>query len=113
MDLVRRKAKDLAEGNLHEKNAKRVPILPTFHRCLADMDRISEGMDAAIEEKMKSERFQTELITNVSHDIKTPLTSIINYLDFLEQEEEKPIAIRIRWRNTCRFWNVSLSGLRS
>lgn len=89
MDLVRKKAKDLAEGNLHEKNAKRVPVLPTFHRCLADMDRISEGMDAAIEEKMKSERFQTELITNVSHDIKTPLTSIINYLDFLEQEEEK------------------------
>ena len=36
---------------------------------------------------MKSERFKTELITNVSHDIKTPLTSIINYVDLLEKEE--------------------------
>ena len=38
-------------------------------------------------ESVKSERFKTELITNVSHDIKTPLTSIINYVDLLEKEE--------------------------
>ena len=42
---------------------------------------------AAVDERMKSERFKTELITNVSHDIKTPLTSIINYVDLLEKEE--------------------------
>ena len=64
-------------------------ILPSFKKCLQDLDRISEGMDVIVEEKMKSERFQTELITNVSHDINTPLTSIINYLDFLSQEEKK------------------------
>ena len=39
----------------------------------------------AVSERMKSERFRTELITNVSHDIKTPLTSIINYVDLLER----------------------------
>ncbi|NLV47861.1 MAG: HAMP domain-containing histidine kinase, partial [Clostridiaceae bacterium] len=44
------------------------------------------GMTLAVEEKMRSERFKTELITNVSHDIKTPLTSIINYVDLLKSE---------------------------
>lgn len=43
-------------------------------------------MSRAVDERMKSERFKTELITNVSHDIKTPLTSIINYVDLLEKE---------------------------
>ena len=49
----------------------------------ADGDTVAEST----EERMKSERFKTELITNVSHDIKTPLTSIINYVDLLEKEE--------------------------
>ena len=44
-------------------------------------------MTKAVNERMKSERFKTELITNVSHDIKTPLTSIINYVDLLEKTE--------------------------
>lgn len=48
---------------------------------------IAGGFSNAIEESIKSERFKTELITNVSHDIKTPLTSIINYVDLLKQEE--------------------------
>lgn len=50
------------------------------------INHISDGMTHAIEERMKSERFKTELITNVSHDIKTPLTSIINYVDLLEKK---------------------------
>ena len=44
------------------------------------------GLDKALDEKLKSERMKTELITNVSHDIKTPLTSIINYVDLLKRE---------------------------
>ena len=48
---------------------------------------IAGGLSNAIEESIKSERFKTELITNVSHDIKTPLTSIINYVDLLKQEK--------------------------
>lgn len=52
-----------------------------------NLNQIREGIGRAVAEQMKSERFKTELITNVSHDIKTPLTSIINYVDLLEKEE--------------------------
>ncbi len=48
---------------------------------------IARGFSNAIEKSLKSERMKTELITNVSHDIKTPLTSIINYVDLLKKEE--------------------------
>ena len=51
-----------------------------------NLNNVQTGVAAAVEEKMKSERFRTELITNVSHDIKTPLTSIINYVELLKQE---------------------------
>lgn len=47
---------------------------------------IAGGLSNAINERLKSERLKTELITNVSHDIKTPLTSIINYIDLLKKE---------------------------
>ncbi len=61
----------------------------TFDRkALAqDINHIGEGLGKAVEESLKSERLKTELITNVSHDIKTPLTSIINYVDLLKREE--------------------------
>lgn len=52
-----------------------------------DMMNIRSGLTRAVNERMKAERFQSELITNVSHDIKTPLTSIVNYVDLLEKEE--------------------------
>ena len=52
-----------------------------------EINDIAGGLSNAIEEKLKSERLKTELITNVSHDIKTPLTSIINYVDLLKKEE--------------------------
>ena len=50
------------------------------------INNISEGINAAVDERMKSERMRTELITNVSHDIRTPLTSIITYTDLLKNE---------------------------
>lgn len=50
------------------------------------INSIGQGLDAALEESIKSERLKTDLITNVSHDIKTPLTSIINYVNLLKQE---------------------------
>ena len=50
------------------------------------INKIGEGLDAAVEASMKNERLKTDLITNVSHDIKTPLTSIINYVDLLKRE---------------------------
>lgn len=52
-----------------------------------NLNSVSEGLSLAVDERMKSERFKTELITNVSHDIKTPLTSITNYVDLIQKEE--------------------------
>ena len=51
-----------------------------------NLNRISEGLNTAVEQRLKSERMKTELITNVSHDIKTPLTSIINYVGLIAKE---------------------------
>lgn len=59
----------------------------TFKRQGEQLNSIKLGISQAVEDKMKSERFKTELITNVSHDIKTPLTSIINYVDLLGKED--------------------------
>ena len=52
-----------------------------------NLNAVGLGMSRAVNERMKSERFKTELITNVSHDLKTPLTSIVNYVDLLKKEE--------------------------
>lgn len=52
-----------------------------------DLNAVGQGMTRAVEERMRSERFKTELITNVSHDLKTPLTSIVNYVDLLKKED--------------------------
>lgn len=57
-----------------------------FKRMAQELNEINIGMQKALDEKMKSERFKTELITNVSHDLKTPLTSIINYVDLIKKE---------------------------
>lgn len=58
-----------------------------FKELSANLNNISKGMDVALQEKIKSEMLKTELITNVSHDIKTPLTSIINYSDLICKED--------------------------
>ena len=50
------------------------------------LNRISDGLETALAEQVKSERLKADLITNVSHDIKTPLTSIINYVDLIKRQ---------------------------
>lgn len=57
-------------------------------------NRIGDSVSRAVEERMKSERLRTELITNVSHDIKTPLTSIISYVDLIKKEQPENKNIR-------------------
>ncbi len=77
--------KALAEGDLRYKtNLKQLMLCFRSHG--ENLNKIGEGMEIAVADKIKSERFKTELITNVSHDIKTPLTSIINYTDLLSRE---------------------------
>lgn len=62
-------------------------MLWDFKRHGENLNSIGIGMARAVDDRLKSERFKTELITNVSHDIKTPLTSIINYSDLICKEE--------------------------
>lgn len=78
--------KEMYEGN---NTAKLTPadFTSEFQEAVKYLNDISNGFQNAIQEGIKSERLKAELITNVSHDIKTPLTSIINYVDLLKKEE--------------------------
>lgn len=78
-------SKDLAEGNL-DKQVDTKGMILDFKHAGNNLNNIGKGMSLAVEERTKSERMKTELITNVSHDIKTPLTSIINYSDLIMKE---------------------------
>lgn len=77
--------KELANGNMAHKIETKY-MFGAFKEHGENLNNINESIQLAVEERMKSERMKTELITNVSHDIKTPLTSIINYVDLLEKE---------------------------
>lgn len=60
-----------------------------FKRHAQYLNSINDGVNKAVEERMRSESLKTELITNVSHDLKTPLTSIVNYIDLLKKTDVK------------------------
>lgn len=76
----------LAAGDLdHQLDTSR--MYWEFKRHGDNLNAIAGGMNKAVEQRMKSERLKTELITNVSHDIKTPLTSIVSYVDLLKKQE--------------------------
>ena len=81
-------AKEIASGNLSSTVEEKNLILD-FKDHAHDLNHIRDGLNEALEKRLQSERFRTELITNVSHDIKTPLTSIVNYVDLLQKEEPK------------------------
>ena len=83
---LRTAAKGMAEGDL-DLTVDTKYMVGEFLAHANDLSSIRGGINAAVAERMKSERFRTELITNVSHDIKTPLTSIISYVDLLAKEE--------------------------
>ena len=83
---VREAVKSIYEGNtnIHLNEAEMRGVLKELTIYIND---IAGGLSNAINQSLKSERLKTELITNVSHDIKTPLTSIINYVDLLKKEK--------------------------
>lgn len=62
-------------------------MFPDLKEHAGQLNDLGSAINTAVDERMKSERFKTELITNVSHDLKTPLTSIINYVDLLKKED--------------------------
>lgn len=83
---LEKNGKQLSEGDLSTPvDTKR--LFGAFRRYGQAMNRLQSGMESAVQEQMRAERMKTELITNVSHDIKTPLTSIVNYVDLLKKED--------------------------
>ncbi|RKI67677.1 sensor histidine kinase [bacterium 1xD42-67] len=84
---LRQGTKTIAGGDLeHQIDTRHMPY--DLRLQAEDLNNISVGLAGAVDEKMKSERFKAELITNVSHDLKTPLTSIINYVNLLRSTEQ-------------------------
>lgn len=75
----------LADGDLSSPIDTRY-LIGDFKRYGQELNDVQSGLEQAVQEQMKAEHLKTELITNVSHDIKTPLTSIVNYVDLLKKE---------------------------
>ncbi len=70
----------------------KVPETSVIYGMNKNLNEISDGMQTAVEKRVQSERMKIDLVTNVSHDLKTPLTSIISYIDLLGSEEMSPEA---------------------
>lgn len=83
--VLNQKVEKLYDGIISEE----IFLEKTINETLYLLDHLYGSMQESMEEKLKSERLKTELITNISHDIKTPLTSIINYVDLLKNEEDE------------------------
>ena len=86
MQKLKEGAKEIASGHEGYK-LDTDHMLWEFKKHGETLNSINDGISVAVNERLKSERMQTELITNVTHDIKTPLTSIISYVDLLSKEE--------------------------
>lgn len=81
---ISRESSEIVKGNYKKNIAKNGGL---YDGIVDNFNNIGENLDLAIEDAVKSERLKTELITNVSHDLKTPLTSIINYSDLLSKDD--------------------------
>jgi len=104
-DIVREKTEAVAGGDMTQKID-----ISHMHGALKkhaeNINSIQDGIQLAVAREMKSEHLKTELITNVSHDIKTPLTSIINYVDLLQKEhteEEEIQYLEVLQRQSSRL----------
>jgi signal transduction histidine kinase len=98
-------AKRMAAGDLDAKIDTK-QLYGSFRSCAEHLNTTSDAAMLAAREKMKSERMKTELITNVSHDIKTPLTSLINYVDLLQKphtQEEQQQYLDVLARQSSRL----------
>ena len=87
--IIRSGAEKLANGDLSHTIATE-KLHTAWWSLGVILNRVGAGMSAAMEEQMKSERMKTELITNVSHDLKTPMTSIVSYVQLLKDETLLP-----------------------
>ncbi len=94
----------MAEGSLDVEISEDLGIFNPFKDQLA---KIQQGFKKAVAQEVKSERTKSELITNVSHDLKTPLTAIITYVNLLKQEgiteEERDSYIQVLDQKSMRL----------
>ena len=108
MVRLRSDCKAIAAGDTAHPVDTRYMVLD-FKDHGEDLSSIREGISLAVEDRLRSERFKTELITNVSHDLKTPLTSIVNYVDLLsrlelpEQAEQAAEYVEVLRRQSARL----------
>ncbi len=109
LNYIREEGQRLAEGVLGDEIATKLTIA-SFRAHGKNLDQIKKEINKAMEQEIKSERLKTELITNVSHDIKTPLTSIVSYVDLLGRaettEEERAKYLDILDRHTKNLNNL-------
>ncbi len=109
LNYIREEGQRLAEGVLGDEIASKLTIA-SFRAHGKNLDQIKKEINKAMEQEIKSERLKTELITNVSHDIKTPLTSIVSYVDLLGRdettEEERKKYLDILDRHTKNLNNL-------
>ncbi len=84
LDKIAKNLKQISEGNITEK----LPDMggSPIGRMANDVNHISEGLQVAIEKEIVAERMKSELVTNVSHDLRTPMTSILTYIDLIKTE---------------------------
>ena len=102
---LREGAKEMSCGNLNNKIESRY-LLGCFGEFAGHLNTLGDACMEAADQRMRSERMKTELITNVSHDIKTPLTSIINYVDILQKsddEEQRKACLEVLDRQSQRL----------
>ncbi|WP_332648545.1 HAMP domain-containing sensor histidine kinase [Lysinibacillus sp. 54212] len=83
---IKEGVEQIKDGHLHHRIE--VAGKGEFGQLAENINRITEGLEKSVDSEIKSERLKTELITNVSHDIRTPLTSIITYIDLLKIEKD-------------------------
>ena len=102
---VREGLYQISQGKLDYRIDTKAMTGESLEMSLA-VNEMGEGLQKAVDSMVKNERLKAELITNVSHDIKTPLTSIINYVDLLKREELQ----NERAREYIRCWTRSPSG---
>ena len=88
--LLQKEGQAIADGQTDYKGKPVPRWLPALKKHEENLQSIQLGIQKAVDEQTRAERMKTELITNVSHDIKTPLTSIVNYVDLLEKEDIQP-----------------------
>ena len=103
--IIHKGIKRMNEGDLQQKIDTKY-LIGSFKTIAEDLNALADVAAIAAEKQLKSERMKTELITNVSHDIKTPLTSVINYVDLLQQphtEEEGEQYLEVLSRQSIRL----------